>query len=109
MRGIAVTGERRFPSFPDVPTLAESGVEGFDLTTWNMLLGPPGMPAPVLAALNRALVASLAEAPLRERLLTAGVEAWTAANTPADARAFLQRELEKFRVVVERTGVKLEP
>lgn len=109
VRGIAVTGDRRFPTFPDTPTLAESGVPGFDLTTWNVLLGPPGMPAPVLEALNRALNASLAEPELRQKLLSAGVDAWQQPNTPADARAFMVREVEKFRVVVERTGVKLEP
>lgn len=109
VRGIAVTGERRFPSFPELPTLAEAGVPGYDLVTWNIILGPPGMPAPVQQAINRALVASLAEPALRQRLLTAGVEAWTAPNGPEEARAFLTREVAKFRVVVERTGVKLEP
>jgi tripartite-type tricarboxylate transporter receptor subunit TctC len=109
VRGIAVTGNRRFPSFPDLPTLAEAGVPGYDIATWNIILGPPGMPAAVQAALNRALVASLAEPALQQRLLTAGVDAWTAPNSPADARAFLEREVAKFRVVVERTGVKLEP
>jgi tripartite-type tricarboxylate transporter receptor subunit TctC len=109
VRGIAVTGEHRFPSFPDLPTLAESGVGNLDLGTWNILLGPPGMPGELQSALNRALVASLAEPGLRQRLLTAGVEAWEAPNTPEDARAFLARELEKFRTVVQRTGVRLEP
>ncbi|WP_043342065.1 Bug family tripartite tricarboxylate transporter substrate binding protein [Belnapia moabensis] len=109
VRGIAVTGNRRFPSFPDLPTLAEAGVPGYDIATWNILLGPPNMPAQVQAALNRALVASLAEPALQQRLLTAGVDAWTAPNAPADARAFLVREVAKFRTVVERTGVKLEP
>jgi len=109
VRGIAVTGNRRFPSFPELPTLAEAGVPGYDITTWNIILGPPNMPAAVQEALNKALVASLAEPALRERLLTAGVDAWTAPNGPADARAFLQGEVEKFRGVVERTGVKLEP
>lgn len=109
VRGIAVTGERRFPSFPELPTLAESGVPGYDLTTWNILLGPPGMPREVQAALNRALIASLAEPALRQRLLTAGVEAWEAPNGPGEARAFLVKEVEKFRVVVQRTGVRLEP
>ncbi|WP_165943337.1 Bug family tripartite tricarboxylate transporter substrate binding protein [Roseicella aquatilis] len=109
VRGIAVTGERRFPSFPDLPTLSESGVKGYDLTTWNILLGPPGLPDGIQAALNRALVAALAEPALRERLLTAGVEAWDRPNGPAEARAFLEREVEKFRMVVQRTGVKLEP
>ena len=109
VRGIAVTGDRRFPSFPDMPTLAESGVTGFDLATWNVLLAPPGMAAPLRDTLNRALNASLAEPALRTRLLTAGVDAWAQPNTPDDARAFLVRELEKFQVVLERTGVKLEP
>jgi tripartite-type tricarboxylate transporter receptor subunit TctC len=109
VRGIAVTGNRRFPTFPDVPTLGEAGVAGYDITTWNILLGPPGMPAAVQAQLNRALVATLAEPALRQRLLTAGVDAWSQPNAPADARAFLVREVEKFRDVVQRTGVKLEP
>ena len=109
VRGIAVTGDRRFPSFPDLPTLAEAGVPGYDIATWNIILGPPGMPPAVQAALNRALVAAVAEPALQQKLLTAGVDAWTAPNSPADARAFLEREVAKFRVVVERTGVKLEP
>jgi tripartite-type tricarboxylate transporter receptor subunit TctC len=109
VRGIAVTGDRRFPTFPELPTLAEAGVPGFDLATWNILLGPPGMPAEIQATLNRALNASLAEPALQQRLLTAGVDAWTRPNGPPEARAFLAREVEKFRVVVQRTGVKLEP
>src|SRR3954451_2540029 len=109
VRGIAVTGDHRFPTFPDTPTLSEAGVPGFDLATWNILLGPPGMPAEIQARLNQALVASLAEPALQQRLLTAGVDAWTRPNGPPEARAFLAREVEKFRVVVQRTGVKLEP
>jgi chorismate-pyruvate lyase len=53
---------------PDVPTVAEAGVPGYDIATWNIILGPPGMPAPVQEALNRALVASLAEPALQQRL-----------------------------------------
>ncbi|MDN3568159.1 Bug family tripartite tricarboxylate transporter substrate binding protein [Paeniroseomonas aquatica] len=109
VRGIAVSGNRRFPSFPELPTLAEAGVPGYDLVTWNLILGPPNMPAAVQEALNKALVAALAEPALRQRLLTAGVEAWAEPNGPAEARAFLTREVAKFRTVVERTGVKLEP
>jgi tripartite-type tricarboxylate transporter receptor subunit TctC len=107
-RGIAITGTERFPSFPDMPTLVEAGVPGYDLVTWNVLLGPPGMPADVTFALNRALNASLAESGVRERLLTAGVTAWRQPNTPADGHAFMVREVGKFRQVVQRTGVKLE-
>ena len=63
--------------------LAEAGVPGYDLVTWNLILGPPNMPVAVQEALNKALVASLAEPALRQRLLTAGVEAWTEANGTA--------------------------
>ncbi len=108
-RGLAVTGRQRFPSFPDMPTLAEAGVTGFDLETWNVLLGPPNMPADIQAALNRALVASLAEPELAAKLQTAGVLAWHQPNGPTEARGFMQREVAKFRAVVERTGVRLEP
>ncbi len=108
-RGIAITGDARFPSFPDTPTMIEAGVPGFDLMTWNVLLGPPNMPAEAQATLNRALTAALAEPETRDKLLTAGVLAWRQPNAPADARAFMVREVARFRAVVDRTGVKLEP
>jgi TalC/MipB family fructose-6-phosphate aldolase len=60
-------------------------------------------------SVNQALIAALAEPTLREKLLVAGALAWEGPNSPADARAFLQAELAKFRVVVERTSIKLEP
>ena len=108
-RGIAITGDARFPSFPDMPTLIEAGVPGFDMTTWNVLLAPPAMPAAPLGALNRALNAALAEPQTQEKLLNAGVLAWRQPNASTDARAFMVREVAKFKAVVERTGVKLEP
>jgi tripartite-type tricarboxylate transporter receptor subunit TctC len=109
VKGIAVTGLERFPSFPDVPTLNESALPGFDLENWFAIIGPPGMPPATVAALNRAIRAAIAESALRERLLVAGVSPWTRANEPADAQAFFRAELAKFKQVVDRTGVKLEP
>jgi tripartite-type tricarboxylate transporter receptor subunit TctC len=109
VKGIAVTGLERFPSFPDIPTLAEGALPGFDLENWFAIIGPPGMPPATVAALNRAIRAAIAEAALRERLLVAGVAPWTRANEPSDAQAFFRAELAKFRGVVDQTGVKLEP
>lgn len=109
VRGIAVTGLERFPSFPDIPTLAESALPGFDLENWFAVIGPRGMPPAVVETLNRAVRASIAEPQLRERLLIAGVNPWSRPNTPRDAEAFFRAELAKFAQVVQRTGVKLEP
>jgi len=66
------------------------------------------MPEGTVTALNRAIDAALADAQQRERFLIAGISPWTRLNTPADAGAFFQSELTKFKGVVERTGVKME-
>ncbi len=107
-RGVAVTGTERFPTYPDTPTLAESGVPGFGFTHFYILVGPPGMVPAVAGALNRALVSSLREDALRDRMLAAGHDTWRAPNGLAEARAFIEREVERYREVVRRTGVRLE-
>ncbi len=109
VRGLAVTGAERFPSFPDMPTLAESGVPGFDLANWFAVIGPRGMPEATVATLNRAINAALAEPQLRERLLIAGIAPWIRENTPAATRAYFQNESAKFRDIVARTGIRLDP
>jgi tripartite-type tricarboxylate transporter receptor subunit TctC len=109
VRGIAVTGLRRFPTYPDTPTLAESGVPDFDFDTWFALVGPPGMPEPVAAAINRALVGALAEDALRDRLLAVGHDAFRGPNGLVEARAFMISEVAKYRTVVQRTGIRLSP
>jgi tripartite-type tricarboxylate transporter receptor subunit TctC len=108
VRGLAVTSRERFPAFPDIPTLNEAALPGFELTTWNMIIGPPNMPPAVLAQLNRALQATAGDAQLRERLLLAGVLPWAGENTPDSTRAFLTSEVQKYRQVVARTGIRLE-
>ncbi|MDB5413394.1 MAG: hypothetical protein JWR10_1729 [Rubritepida sp.] len=108
VRGLAVTSLQRFPVFPEIPTLAEAAMPGFELSTWNMIIGPPRMPPAVLAQINHALVAAVAEPALRERLLNAGVSVWTGANTPESTRDFMVSEVNKYRDVVARTGVRLQ-
>jgi tripartite-type tricarboxylate transporter receptor subunit TctC len=109
VRGVAVTGLERFPSFPDIPTLAEGVLPGFDLENWFAVIGPRGLPQDVVARLNRAIREAIADPALRERLLVAGVAPWTRPNAPTDAEAFFRSELAKFRQVVDRTGIRLEP
>jgi tripartite-type tricarboxylate transporter receptor subunit TctC len=105
-RGLAVTSRARHPLFPDIPSLHETVAPGFEVTTWNILLGPRGLPAPVLAALNAAANATLAETAVRERLAAAGVDP-APPTTPEEARAFLAAELAKFRGIVQRGGLRL--
>ena len=108
VRGLAVTGAERFPTYADTPTLGESGVSDFNFETWYVLVGPPNMPRPVAEAINRALVATLAEDAVRDRLLAAGHDCWRKPNGLAEARTFIEQEVAKYREVVARTGIRLE-
>lgn len=105
-RGLAVSSRARHPLFPDIPTLDELGLKGFEITTWNILAGPRGLPAAVLAALSRASQEALAEPGVRERLAAAGVDP-AGPTTPESTRAFLRAEVAKFRDIVERAGLRL--
>jgi tripartite-type tricarboxylate transporter receptor subunit TctC len=105
-RGLAVTSLQRHLLFPDIPTLHELGLTGFEITTWNVLVGPKGLPAEVTAALSRAALAALAEASVSQRMATAGVDA-AAPASPEETRAFLARERDKFRDIVQRAGIRL--
>ncbi len=109
VRGVAMVGGRRFPTFPDIPTLEELGVPGFENGGFFMLIGPAGMPRPVAEALNRALVAALHDPGIREKLIFAGHDPVQDSNGLDDARAFMVRELEEMLGMVERTGIRIQP
>lgn len=106
---VAMLGPRRFPVFPNVPTIAELGVQGLDFPGWFMLIAPAGVPAPVAQKLNQALVATLAEPAVRDRLIQAGHLPPEGENSLASTRAFLTDQAALFRQIVARTGVRLEP
>nr|WP_314073858.1 tripartite tricarboxylate transporter substrate binding protein [uncultured Roseococcus sp.] len=105
-RPLAVTSLVRHPLLPDVPTLQELGFNGFEVVTWNLVQGPKGIPAPIVARLNRAAMESLAEPTLRRRLAEAGVDP-AEPSTPESTRAFAASELAKFRSIVRETGLVL--
>ncbi len=105
-RGLAVTVPQRHPLFPDIPSVAEAGMQEVEITTWNMLLAPRGLPPALLARLNEAANGALAEPALRERMAAAGVDA-AEANTPEQARNFLVAELAKFRAIVQEARIQL--
>jgi tripartite-type tricarboxylate transporter receptor subunit TctC len=104
LRAIAVTSAERAANLPDVPTLREAGLEGFEVTSWNALVAPAKTPPAVLARLNTELAAVLADADIRKQLLDVGVEAHG-----GTAEALGQRmadEAEKWAAVIEKAGIE---
>ncbi len=109
VRGIAFIGQRRFPLYPDIPTMTEAGVRGFDDGGFFMLIAPANLPPPTAAALNRALNATLAEPAVRERMIQAGHLPPEGTNTLESTRDYMAQQVAYYRMVVERTGVRLQP
>jgi tripartite-type tricarboxylate transporter receptor subunit TctC len=100
-RGIAVGTGTRHPLFPNVPTMAEAGLPGFEATTWNIMLGPKGLSADIVRRLNAAANAVLAQAEVKDRLAAAGIDA-VSDSTPEQTASFVAAELAKFRDIVAR-------
>jgi tripartite-type tricarboxylate transporter receptor subunit TctC len=104
LRAVAVTSARRAANLPDVPTLQEGGLSGFDVTSWNAVVAPARTPVPVIALLNRELNAVLADPAIRAKLLDAGVEA--KGEAPAALGQLMEMEAEKWRRVIENAGIE---
>ncbi len=95
IRAIAVSSARRSAALPDTPTIAESGLPGFDTTSWFCVVGPAGLPRAITARLNAEIVKILGTAEVRERMVAAGVNIET--GTPDELRAFVHAEIQKMR------------
>ena len=106
LRALAVTTLTRSPALPDVPTIDEAGVPGYEAYSWFSIMVPAGTPAPVVARINQDANAVLAEPDVRARLLELG--ATPAGGTPADCARFLDQEIEKWGKVVRTAHVVVE-
>lgn len=105
VRAIAVTSARRVPAFPDVPTIAESGLPQYQLVEWEAVLAPAGTPRDAIATLNKALREVVSSPEMRERLTALGIEA-DATKSPAETGAFLLQERDRFARIVRDRGIK---
>ena len=105
-RIVAVTGTRRDPLLPEVPTFGELGFEGHDSGVWLCLVVPSRTPAPVVAKLNQEIVRILGLPEVRERLKGLGSE--TIPSTPEYASAFIRNESAKWAKVIQDTGIRLD-
>ena len=103
---LAVTGTQRQPTVPDVPTMAEAGVPGYESTGWFGLIAPAGTPASIVARLNAEVVAALADPEIARAMRAQGVE--PAPTRPEEFERFIKSETQKWAKVIKASGTKLE-
>jgi tripartite-type tricarboxylate transporter receptor subunit TctC len=107
VRALGVTTKERIKALPEVPTIGESGVPGFETSTWYGLFAPAGTPQPIIDRINKVVVASLQSGgDVARRMESSGVIPWP--STPQEFAQVLDRDVKKWREVVERTGTKLD-
>jgi tripartite-type tricarboxylate transporter receptor subunit TctC len=106
LRAIAVGGAKRSPAAPEIPTVAENGLPGFEVTDWQGLLAPAKTPAAVIDRLNRETVRILGEREVNQRLAAAGLQVVT--DTPQQFADFIRAEIDKWGKVIRAAGIKPE-
>ena len=106
LRGLAVTTANRAAAFPDLPTVAEAGVPGFEIAPWAGYIAPAGVPKPIVARLNAELNKSLTAPAVRDRLIEMGLE--PRGSTPEEFNEFIRKEVSKWSDVAKRANVRIE-
>lgn len=106
LKPIAVSGAKRSPAMPDVPTVAESGLPGFESVVWYGILAPAGTPADIVARLNTEIVKAIQAPDYRQRLAAEAVE--LSGSTPEEFRVYIKSELGKWAKVIKDSGAKLD-
>jgi tripartite-type tricarboxylate transporter receptor subunit TctC len=104
LRAVAVSSAKRSSSLPDVPTVAESGVPGFEFTLWFGIWGPAGMPAEVVDKISKDVNRALASPDVRERLAKLGND--TMSMSPAEFSQFVRREVDDYARIIKAAGIK---
>jgi tripartite-type tricarboxylate transporter receptor subunit TctC len=106
VRPIAVATVKRTAVLPNLPTMDELGLKGFDATTWHGLVAPARTPSDVVVALNRALRATLADAGVKKSLADLGVD--IIGGTPEEFAAYIKSEIPKWTAIIKASGAKLD-
>jgi tripartite-type tricarboxylate transporter receptor subunit TctC len=106
LRGIAVTSAKRSPALPELPTIAEAGLPGYEASSWFGILAPAGTPGDIVHKLSQTIAASLQAPEMKERLSSQGAE--PVGNTPEQFAATIQSEIAKWAKVVKASGAKLD-
>jgi tripartite-type tricarboxylate transporter receptor subunit TctC len=106
VKALAVSGPRRSPGFPNLPTIAEAGVPGYDATTWSGVIGPAGMARPIVDKLNSSINKAIVSPMFKARFGEIGDE--PAGGTPEEFAEVIRRDSAKWAEVVKRSGAKID-
>jgi len=106
VRALGVTSARRVPSLPGIPTMAEAGIPGYEVTTWFGVMAPQGTPPRIVGKLHAVFTQALAEPDVRERVANQGFA--IAGSSPREFAAFVNAELAKWAAVVKSSGAKVD-
>jgi tripartite-type tricarboxylate transporter receptor subunit TctC len=106
LRSLAMTTQQRSPMFPDLPTVAESGIKDFELVVWYILLTPTGTPKDVVARLNKSLNTVLADSAMKTKLAELSIQ--PTGGTTEEATAFATKEALKWKKVIEDANIKID-
>ena len=106
LKALGITATKRNPSAPEIPTMAEAGLPGYEFTTWQILAAPKATPAPIIATLNEKVRAVMKTPDAVKRWQDRGFD--VVASTPEEMAAHLGREIRKWRVVFKEQGIRAE-
>jgi tripartite-type tricarboxylate transporter receptor subunit TctC len=106
VRALAVSGPTRLSAAPTIPTVAEAGLPGYDVTGWLGIVAPRGVPAPIVATLNAALNGIMREPEMVARLASQGAEVVT--GTPAEFQAYIRGEIARWAQITREAGIQAE-
>ena len=104
VRGLAVTALKRSPHMPDLPTVAESGFPGFEATSWFALMGPAGLPQPVVDKVRAEALKVLADPEMQKKVAALGLD--TVGSTPQETRAAIAGDIPKWAKVIKDANIK---
>lgn len=106
VRALGISSSQRSPTYPDIPTIAESGVPGYEVVAWGGIIGPANMPKDIVTRLNAEIRTALASPVVRERFKALGAE--TDPSTPEEFREISRRETVKWAKVVKSSGARVD-
>jgi tripartite-type tricarboxylate transporter receptor subunit TctC len=106
VRPLAVTTLKRTAILPDVPTMDEAGLPGFEATTWHGLVAPAGTPKNIIETLHRAVVEALKDPDVGQKLAALGID--PVGSAPDEFRAYIKAEIPKWAAVIKASGAKMQ-